>query len=530
MSFVRCTGGVDDFSLPGYHVEELVGFGGSSEVWRARDASTGEVVALKRLRGDAASASSTPQLQRQLQREAALLATIRHDHIVALRSVVSTSDGLVLVLDYAEGGSLAALLGVRGRLSAGEVVTIGAPLAQVLSDIHARGLTHGDVTPGNIVFDRSGKPFLADLGVAKLVGDHAGPIGRTPGYADPAPGGGPASDLHGLAAVCFSALAGVPPYSDADPMVAHALGPLAPGVSAELVTAIEAGLDPDPAARPDPAAFGRALFASCPPVAVRLAPGSLPVGGAATANTHVVPGAARAAEVSPDPESPPAARFRRGRPMGRHRWSVDRRVLVRRVVAASCVVALLGAAVVIGMAWGWADHGHGAAASVAVASASGAVAPLATPASTLVGSVPLSPEPDWLTVLRALDRSRDAAFADADANELDAVYVPGSAALATDRATLGRLVGAGQRVRGLQFVLESVRLVSQSSSDVTLAVADTLAGYDVVDARGAPTHVPGRGVRTWTVVLHAQPTSGAAGEATAVQQSWRIASIESVRG
>ena len=524
---------MDDFSLPGYHVEELVGFGGSSEVWRARDASTGEVVALKRLRADAASATSARQLerqaqQRQLQREAALLATVRHDHIVALRSVVSTSDGLVLVLDYAEGGSLAALLGVRGQLSAGEVVTIGAPLAQALADIHARGLTHGDVTPGNIVFDRSGKPLLADLGVAKLVGYHSGPIGRTPGYADPTPGGGPASDLHGLAAVCFAALAGVPPYSDAEPMVARALGPLAIDVPAELVAAIESGLDPDPAARPDPAAFGRAVFASCPPVAVRLARGSLPA--TATATTHVVPGAVRAADVPPDPDPRHTSRLRRGRSVGRHRWSAGRRVLVGRVVAASCVVALLGAAVIVGMAWGWADHGHGAAASVpvasasvavsagvAAASASGAVAPLATPASAPVGSVaPVSAEPDWLAVLSGLDRSRDAAFADADANELDAVYVPGSAALATDRATLGRLVGAGQRVRGLQFVLESVRLVSQSSGDVTLAVVDTLAGYDVVDAAGVATPVAGRGARKWTVVLHGPD---------GIRRQWLIASI-----
>ncbi|HEY5051058.1 MAG TPA: protein kinase, partial [Acidothermaceae bacterium] len=99
----------------------------------------------------------------------------------ALRSVVSTTDGLVLVLDYAEGGSLAAVLGVRGRLSTGEVVAIGAPLGQALAEIHARGLTHGDVTPGNIVFDRSGKPLLADLGVANLIGEQAGPAGRTPG-------------------------------------------------------------------------------------------------------------------------------------------------------------------------------------------------------------------------------------------------------------------------------------------------------------------------------------------------------------
>jgi eukaryotic-like serine/threonine-protein kinase len=530
---VRCNGGVDEFSLPGYHVEELVGFGGSGEVWRARDSSTGEVVALKRLRGDAASAISTEQLQR----EAALLATVRHDHIVALRSVVPTSSGLVLVLDYAEGGSLAAVLGVRGRLSAGEVVTIGAPMAQALSDIHTRGLTHGDVTPANIVFDGFGKPLLADLGVANLIGEQGGPTGETPGYADPALGPGPARDVHGLAAVCFTALTGVPPYMDSDPMVAQPLGPLAPGAPAGLVAAIEAGLDPDPAARPDAAAFCRALFASCSPVAVRLARGSHPIGGTAAAQTHAVPGSVRAAEVSAETDAPPPSRFRRGGPIGRHRWSVGRGTLVRRVVAVACVVALLGAAVAIGVAWGWADsgyQGHRASASVPVAPlaspASGLAVGSATPSATepvtaapsatdptpTVTTPMASPSPDWLSVVAALDRGRDGAFADADAGELDAIYVPGSDALITDRATLGRLVGAGQRVRGLQFVLESVRVVAQSPGEVTLAVVDTLAGYDVVDAAGVATHVPGRGIRSWSVVLRAQPPG---------ELRWRIASI-----
>jgi serine/threonine protein kinase len=500
---VRSNGGVDEFSLPGYDVEELVGFGGSGEVWRARDSSTGEVVALKRLRGDATTAISAAQLQR----EAALLATVRHDHIVALRSVVSTSDGLVLVLDYAEGGSLAAVLGARGRLSAGEVVTIGAPLAQALSDVHARGLTHGDVAPGNIVFDGSGKPLLADLGVANLIGEQAGPTGRTPGYADPTPGTGPASDVHGLAAVCFMALTGVPPYSDSEPMVAQSLGPHAPDAPAPLVAAIEAGLDPDPTARPDAAAFGRALFASCSPVAVRLARGSQPVGGGAAAKTHAVPGSVRAAAVVPGSDAPSRSRVRRGGRVGRHRWSVDRRVLVRRAVAVACVGALLGAAVAVGIAWGWADHGHRASASVPVAPP---VSPASTPA---VGS---ATPPDWRSVVAALDVSRDGAFADADVGELDAIYVPGSDALVTDRATLGRLVGAGQRVRGLQFVLESVRVVGQSPGEVTLAVVDTLAGYDVVGAAGSATHVAGRGARNWTIVLRAQPPD---------ESGWRIASI-----
>ena len=353
---------MDDFSLPGYDVEELVGFGGSGEVWRACDSSTGEVVALKRLRVDTSSPLSTEQLDS----EAALLAAVRHDHIVALRSVVATADGLVLVLDYAEGGSLAAVLGSRGRLSAGEVVTIGAPLAQALSDIHSRGLIHGDVTPGNIVFDGSGKPLLADLGVARLIGDQTGPTGRTPGYADPTSGGGAAGDVYGLAAVCFAALAGVPPYNDSEPLAVLALGPLAlgplaPDAPAELVAAIEAGLDPSLDARPDAAAFGRALFASCEPVAVGLARGNQRVGAAAAAQTHIVPGSARAVVPSPETEAPPASRFRRSAGVGRHRWSVGRGVLVRRAIAAACVIALLGAAVTIGIAWGWADHGHGAA-------------------------------------------------------------------------------------------------------------------------------------------------------------------------
>jgi eukaryotic-like serine/threonine-protein kinase len=531
--FVRCNDGVDDFTLPGYAVEELVGFGGSGEVWRARDSSTGEVVALKRLRSDAPSGMSTEQLER----EAALLATVRHDHIVALRSVVSTGDGLVLVLDYAQGGSLAAVLDVRGRLSAGEVVTIGAPLARALADIHARGLTHGDVTPGNIVFDGFGKPLLADLGVASLVGE-GGPTGRTPGYADPANVDGPASDVHGLAAVCFSALAGLPPYSDSEPMVARSLGPLAPDAPAALVAAIEAGLDPDPVVRPDAAAFGRAAFAACSPVAVRLVRGSQRVGPVAAASTHVVPGSVRAVDPSPEVDAPSPSRFRRGGQdrggqVGRHRWSVSRGVLVRRAVAVACVVALLGAAVAIGIAWGWADHGHRASASVPVASpaspasAIGSATPSATesvaatpsatdPTPAASAAAMASSSPDWLAVMGGLDRSRDGAFADADADELAAIYVPGSAALATDRAALGRLIGAGQRVRGLRFALRSVQLIAQSADEVTLTVVDTLAAYDVVDAGGATTRVPGRGVRTWTVVLHAQPTS---------EQHWLIASI-----
>ncbi len=85
------------------------------------------------------------------------------------------------------GGSLAAVLAARGRLSAGEVVTIGAPLAQALADIHARGVSHGDITPANIVFDGSTANRCWPISASRGWSARGGPDRRaTPGYADPA--------------------------------------------------------------------------------------------------------------------------------------------------------------------------------------------------------------------------------------------------------------------------------------------------------------------------------------------------------
>ena len=83
--------------------------------------------------------------------------------------------GLGLVLDYAPGGSLAELMASRGSLGAGETVTVLTPVAQALAYLHGHGFTHGDVSPGNVLFTAHGKPLLADLGVARMVAD---PVGR----------------------------------------------------------------------------------------------------------------------------------------------------------------------------------------------------------------------------------------------------------------------------------------------------------------------------------------------------------------
>ncbi len=122
------------WSLPGYDVEALLGFGATGEVWRAREQATGDTVALKRLR-----AGADPSAVDALRREASLLRSLDTPYVVRLRDVLGSGEGTVLVLDHAPGGSLAALLARRGSLEPGEVVTVGAPLAQALAAAHAAG-------------------------------------------------------------------------------------------------------------------------------------------------------------------------------------------------------------------------------------------------------------------------------------------------------------------------------------------------------------------------------------------------------
>jgi hypothetical protein len=177
-------------------------------------------------------------------------------------------------------------------------------------------------------------------------------------------------------------------------------------------------------------------------------------------------------------------------------------------VIVAAAVALLAAAVAGGVAW--ASHDHRAAASPVKANADPASPHIVTPAaiSPAVGDSAATGAPDWAAVLRSLDNSRDDAFVESDASALDRVYVAGSAALVADRATLRALIAADEQARGLRLDLVTVRVVSESAADVTLAVRDALPGYDLVRAGAVVEHLAGRDERGWTVVLHRTPGDG----------------------
>jgi hypothetical protein len=532
-------------------LEELLGRGGSGQVWRARPRGGGPPVAVKVLvRGD-------PEQQ---EREAALLGELDHPHLVRLLDVVrhevrGAPPEVALVLELLAGGSLAALLARRGRLRPGEVVTTVAPVAAALAHAHERGVVHGDLSPGNVVFTAEGRPVLTDLGTARLVGDTAR-AEVTPAYVDPvvARGGapGPASDVFGVAAAAFHALTGIAPWNAADPRgtlaVAAAgelpdLALLAPEAPEELLRVIRRGLSAEPHARGSAAAFALDLRHACRPEPVRLPATGVPDAelgltgrGPRTELTHQVPGLR--------PRAAHAAPSHAGRPARARAWLLSRvpvlgeQGLGSALVGAVRRVAVLGAVLLAvaaglaGAAWAGASWGgqggdpvpaaetgqatHDGGAAAAVGQTLGTTpdqAPDQPPVGAVPSDVPVAdrttaPTDDagWTALLVELYARRVTAFSTADAAVLAGVYAPESPLLARDAAAISALREDGQVLSGFAPEVHEVQAVGSPAADrVGLRVVDELPGYRVVPAGSpapAPVHeVPARGAAQVSIVL-----------------------------
>jgi hypothetical protein len=291
----------------------------------------------------------------------------------------------------------------------------------------------------------------------------------------------------------------------------------------------------EPRLRPDAATFSRALFGCCAPEPIRLVDGA--ADPPAPALTHRFDRAAVVARpavtTTGRSAGPVSGRVRRLVAGWGRRVGVAGRLALRRSALLFAAGSLVALAVAGGVVWA------SRSSSTPIATPSTAVTPVAAgndgpPASsaTSATSADGSPAPststvsanptDWATVLANLDQLRDRAFEDAASADLDLVYQPQAPALATDRATLGRLVAAGEHAVGLQPRLIGVTRQSAPEASgaslagpVTLVVEDTLPAYAIVNSTGTSVTVPGRGERRWLVVL------SAAGSAA----GWRIASI-----
>ncbi|MFD5828080.1 serine/threonine-protein kinase [Lentzea sp. NPDC060358] len=195
-----------------YRLEEQIGSGGGGVVWRATDERLGRPVALKR----ALSGDGDPQRLRQLEREARLLAQLNHRHVVTIHDVLDDSGECWLVMEYVPARSMAELDVIAPRHAA----KLGAQIADALATVHAKGILHRDIKPGNVLMISGDEVKLADFGISRgTTGDatvtQTGLLTGSPGYVAPEVANGadptPASDVFSLASTLFAVVEGESP-------------------------------------------------------------------------------------------------------------------------------------------------------------------------------------------------------------------------------------------------------------------------------------------------------------------------------
>ncbi len=427
--------------LPGVTTGRLLGVGAHGQVWSGIEAGSGRSVALKVLDLD-------PGRVDQARRESHLLHRIDHDHVVRLVRVEESACGrTVLVLERAAGGSLQALVGARGPLDPGEVVTVLTPLAQALAHLHSRGLVHADVSPGNVLFADSGRPLLSDLGLGRVLGLEQAQHG-TPGYVDPllALGGmpSPAGDVHGLGAVAWFALTGRAPQPAAD---RPPLTVLAPSTPAALAAVVETCLHPDAAMRPDAAALAVDVYDSAPAEPVRLVPTDVGA-DAADVVTHRL----RRAVAEAEPEDPA--------PRSRRRW------FAAGVACAALLVGTLGVSMMLG--------GGSAEAPRLARHHPAPAAPERSEPTAVSADLPPAEAVSALSELRAQ------AFSGGGVEPLRAASAPGSPALVADLATLEELRARDEWLRDLSFAVHDVVVLSDRPHESVVRATVVTGAHQVV--------------------------------------------------
>ena len=225
----------------GIDLEDEVGRGAMSVVYRATDRRHARSVAVKVLEPSPAFRGDPDRLLREIQ----LAAGLQHPHIVPVYESGVVDGTPFFVIPFVDGESLRRCL-ARGRLPVAKALRIAIEVADALSYAHAHGVVHRDIKPENILIE-AGHAVVADFGVALALSlpDGSLPDGElsqrhmvvgTPAYMSPEQASGESvvdgrSDLYALACVLYEMLVGEPPFRGPTPQATIArrfLGPPVP--------------------------------------------------------------------------------------------------------------------------------------------------------------------------------------------------------------------------------------------------------------------------------------------------------------
>jgi serine/threonine-protein kinase len=239
-------------TLGKYRVEELIGSGGFSWVYRGFDPELEIPVALKVLKPQFAG---DPTFEERFRREASTAAKLRHPNIVKIYAVGRDGDAVYFAMDYLPSG-LAEKLEAMPTLPEEFAIRVGIDVARALGFAHREGVIHRDIKVDNILFDAHGNAVVADFGIARAVSGYTQQTGTnmvvgTPQYfapeqarAKPLDG---RADIYSLGVSLFRATTGRLPFEGDDwyeiarqhveeaPPRIRALNPLVTGAFEQLV-------------------------------------------------------------------------------------------------------------------------------------------------------------------------------------------------------------------------------------------------------------------------------------------------------
>ncbi|MEJ2206789.1 MAG: protein kinase [Gemmatimonadota bacterium] len=207
-----------------YSIERELGEGGMATVYLADDLRHERKVALKVLKPELAAIVGADRFLAEIK----TTANLQHPHILPLHDSGEADGFLFYVMPYVEGESLRERLDREKQLPIDEAVRIATNVAEALQYAHERGVIHRDIKPANILL-QSGKPVIADFGIALAVGAAGG--GRltetglslgTPFYMSPEQATGeetvgPTADIYALGCVLHEMLVGEPPFKGTTP-------------------------------------------------------------------------------------------------------------------------------------------------------------------------------------------------------------------------------------------------------------------------------------------------------------------------
>lgn len=416
----------------------------------------------------------------------AALADVRHPHLLALLEARPTGDGTITVVHArGEAADLPAVLAVRGRLAPGEAAAVGVQVAQALAALHAAGLVHGPLDPGDVVLRAGGAPALRARA------------------AMPPEEWTSAEDVRSLARL-VEALLGPRRVGGGATLAGDPVADPDGALRVALVPALGA----DAALRPEAGTLAAGIDAVCECCDVRL-PDAATLAGAALAGRRRGAGevsAVAAAEAGDArgrraPRRPGTPGVRQSGSAGarglRPRRGPRPRLLGAAVLRPAAVVVGVGLAV--GLMTGAALELRGGDGSPAAPTGAVEAAATANPA----------PSP---AIDRTLDRDHpEAAAAELTQRRLDvlagastevaAIDVVGSPAHDADTALLTQLAAAGTRPVGPHATVQEATGLGHDASRATVRLRYVVDAHEQAAADGTRAPIPASAVLTATLTL-----------------------------